>query len=123
VLVESPLHLLGVQPLVLHEGANPGGVRVHQIHDLIVDVDVRHVLVGCVVDGRVPGVNVVRHVSLARGELRDDASVRQRHVVQVRQGRLCDPLSVCGLLVGGVQPHQLCSLLGLHPRHLPSIDI
>ena len=119
VLVESPLHLLGVQPLVLHEGPEPGGVRVHQIHDLIVDVGVYRVLNGCVVD---PGVDVVGHVSLARGELGNGASVGQRHVVQVSQGRLRDPLSVGRLLAGGVQSHQLRPLLGLHPRHLPSID-
>ena len=122
VLVKSPLHLLGVQPLMLRESAEPRRVRVHQIHDLIVDVGVRRVLIGCVVYRCVPGVDVVGHVSLARGELRNGASVGQRHVVQVRQGGLRDPLSVRCLLAGSVQSHQLRPLLGLHPRHLPSID-
>ena len=123
VLVQEPLHLLVRQVPLLHVPPEELRVRVEHVHSLVVDAHVRHVLVRDVVRRVVPRVDVVDDVSLARRELRDEAPVRQSHVLEAGERRLGDHLSVRRLLACRVEPDELRPLLRVHPSHLAPVDI
>jgi len=65
--VEGPEHLLLVHVLLLHILPETFGVRVHQMHGLVVYALISHVLVVVVVHGAL--VDVVGHKALALGKL------------------------------------------------------
>ena len=117
------LHLLIVEVLLLHVRPKLGGVRAHEVHDLVVGIHVDHCGVrGVVVRLDVPGVDVVRHVSRSSGQFCNVVPLLECRVPQTYQSRLSDPLSVLGFCLRIGQPFQLSAVLRCHASHLSPID-
>jgi len=71
------------------------GVAVHQVHGLVVDRTVHHVLVVVVVHRRL--VDIVRHHTLPLGKLTDRVSVLQQDVpMHPVHGLLGDSVTIRG---------------------------
>ena len=95
-LVQQLQHLILVQMLLLHVRSELRGVRVHQVHDLIVHAHVDHLpLIN--VRGGVSLVYVGRHVPLPGSDLHQQVALFKGSVAKTNQGALSNALPVLGL--------------------------
>ena len=83
-IIESLLHSLVSYLILLHYYAKLLRVGLHQLHRLIVHVDIGHlsccVVVRVIVRLKVPGVDVVRNVPLSRRKVLNEIPLLQGSV-------------------------------------------
>jgi len=116
VIVEGSERLLVGQILLMHKLPKLLCVRAHQMHRLIVDVLLIHMLVVM----HLALIDVVRDHALPLGKLADHVSVLQQVFAKICGGCLRNSIAISGRTVFRRQPLQFCTLFSPHALHVSS---